>query len=314
MKGNIFSHVYITNHTFSTITIKSNYDDIEKFTRNLASILDEYKKSHNVKVECAKDILEYSSSEDIPSLEECILHASNGDDSFYQLYCDMIEKAISKYKSNLYSSLMENNISNKNKNAPPVYYPLSINNATWPGIDKNTHTSGWMDTLNRNSKFIAYSHKNKNQFITWSKINYEYIHLHDNLTNTLDSILDGTYLDYKEIITDSLNTLNQSYHILSNDPQKNLDDLNTISHYTSLIGRQLACSRQGSNKLKFKFPVDQKKGIFEEINCEYHLKINNMDNGKKLKNTNYVRIYFGLKSYSDRERKEIKIAHIGKHL
>ncbi|CAI1782731.1 hypothetical protein [Serratia quinivorans] len=314
MKREIFSHIYITSHTFAILTEESNHDDIAKFTHELSSIIDEYKKSHNIKIECAKDILEYSSAEGIPSLEECILYASNGDDSFYQFYCDMIEKAISGCKSNLYSALMEYHLSNQKKDSLPVYYPLSINHIEWPGVNENSHTSGWMDTLNKNSKFIAQHHKNKDQFIEWSKINYEYIILHDNVTVTLDSIRDGTYLDYKELITDSLNTLNQAYHILSEDPQKNLDDLNVISNLTSVIGRRLSCTRQGSNKLKFQFPTEKDKEVFEEINCEYHLKINYKDNGEKLNHKNYVRIYFGLKSYPDKLKKEIKIAHIGKHL
>ncbi|MBD8216263.1 hypothetical protein [Erwinia persicina] len=312
MKKFIASRIYITRYTCSSLSVNNTFDDIVALTDTLKSIVSDYSYSRNIHVECAKDFLDYKSPSDVLSLEEIIFQIAQEDLSIFTHYYDMFEKAISNVKSNIASSFYEDSLSGVIPKTFPRLYPLTIDGIPWPGKSIDIHTSNWKDTLKKNSMFIAENNKNKEEFINWSKDNYDNIVFHKDIKDTLDSIIQGTYQDYKFIISDSLNALNQCYHFISKDPNKNQEDLNFISSYTSNIGKQLACTRQGSNKPMFSFPIDDAEGN-ELVNCEYHLKINWDDSGRRLQSVNLVRIYFALKFHEPTGRKKIKVASIGKH-
>ena len=111
-----------------------------------------------------------------------------------------------------------------------------------------------------------------------------------------------------------MNTLNQAFYEISTDPNQNEADLNKIKEVSSKLGKTLSCTRQRKNKVEWEFQHPIKLEEYETINCEYHLKINWTDSGVALHRRKKVRVYFGLKSYDKIERKQFKLAHMGKHL
>ncbi|MCB5321685.1 hypothetical protein LH412_06500 [Yersinia intermedia] len=312
MKKFTASNIYITRYTCSALSIESEYDDIVILTENLTKVVLEYAYSKNIHIQCAKDFLEYTSPDDLLSLEDIIFQIAQEDLSIFSLYYSMFEKAISSIKSNILSSIYEQSLTEPRKNTFPRNFSLTIDGFFWPGKSADIHTHNWKDTLKKNSLFIAQNSKSKDDFINSSIKNYDNLVFHENIADTLDTIMQGTYNDYKFIISDSLNALNQCYHLISKCPNKNQEDLNLISEYTATIGKRLSCTRQGSKKPLFTFPVGDSKET-ESVNCEYHLKINWNDSGIKLTSNNFVRIYFALKYDERSERKNIKVAYIGKH-
>lgn len=310
----VASNIYICRYTCSSLSTHSGYDDIVSLTNKLAYIVSEYAYSKNISIKCAKDFLEYKDTNDETSLEEVLLEIAQQDLSIFSLYYSMFEQAISHVKSNIPSSVLTNSLTTQKKNSFPRNYALVIDEALWPGIIDDAHTSSWRDTLKKNSTFIALNNKDKDDFISLSIKNYDNLIFHEDISNTLDTIMRGTYKDYKFIISDSLNALNQSYNFISKSPNNNQEDLNIISDYTGKIGKKLSCTRQGANKPMFNFPSDDpKSGDYEEVNCEYHLKINWNDKGIRLSSKDYIRIYFALKFNALCGHKKIKVAYIGKH-
>lgn len=248
------------------------------------------------------------------SLEEIIFQIAEEDLSFFGHYYSLFEKSISSIKSNICSSTYGQLIDKVNIDSFPRNYSLTIDGLLWPGKNESAHTHSWKDTLKKNSIFIAQNSKNKSDFVQKSQNNYDNISFHKDIGETLDTMQQSTYKDCRVIISDSLNTLNQCYHFISKCPNSNQEDLNFISEYTATIGKKLSCTRQGSNKRKFDFPIDDSKdSATESVNCEYHLKINWDDKGIKLTSKNLIRIYFALKYDDKSERKKIKVAYIGKH-
>lgn len=310
----VASNIYICRYTCSSLSIQSDYDDIVSLTEKLAYIISEYSYSKNISVKCAKDFLDFKYSSNILSIEEILFEIAKEDLSIFTLYYAMFEQAISHVKSNISSYALSNLLNKQQNNTFPRNYALTIDESVWPDILEVMHTSNWRDTLKKNSIFIALNNKNKDDFILLSIQNYDNLVFHENISDTLDTILEGTYSDYKFIISDSLNALNQSYHFISKSPNSNQDDLNIISECTGKIGKKLSCTRQGANKPTFYFPSDDSKSEKSEIvNCEYHLKINWNDKGIRLSSKHYIRIYFALKYNDLFGQKKIKIAYIGKH-
>lgn len=314
MKKFTASNVYITSHTFLSLYSNPNEEHLLNFLNELDLILKEYKNSSNISLYCASDLLEYPCGVDNTTLSDVILEMSGNDSLLLGFYLDSIEKSVSSIKSNIPSEPLLNKL-NKPVEHFPRGYLLDFKQGFDVEFDDSLKTKNWFDTLNKNSKYIIEKHRGKEQFIKWSKENYNNIDFHSDVLATLDTIISGTYYDFKVLISDSLNALNQASYILSADPQQNERDLDKIMEYTAKIGRRLTCTRQGSNKPKFSFSLDAGNDKATEIiNCEYHLKINWNDKGIRLVKENYVRIYFGMRFYSHLSQKKIKVAHIGKHL
>lgn len=308
--------VYLSLYSVDNLSAANSYEDIEVVAANLEDTLAVYKRSNNVHVECPNDFFEFG---DIgSSLNDKLLDIANDNWDQYLLAFNELNKVVLDFVKNKNTGLVISLINNQKNNLPRHYSFVLSDYFQWPNITADLHTNSWVDTLNKNSNFISEHHKNINEFISWSKINYEFLDFHPNLINTLLTIKVGTYLDYKKQLSHGLNTLNQSYHLISTDPNKNQADLNIIAEHAHRLGRSLGCSRQGRNKVPtiFKKPPLVTPSGDETINCEYHLKIDNKDDGQPIPHGKGkpVRIYFGLKSYDEYERKQFKLAHMGKHL
>lgn len=308
--------VYLTLHSVDSLSTATTYDDIESIASSLNDSLDVYKRSNNVAISCSNDFFEYGNIGE--SLDDKLYDIAQNNWDYYLLALSEMNNVVLPYVTNNNTEGMIAVINNQTATLPRHYSFILSNTYNWPTVAPEQHTSSWSHTLSLNSKFIADNHTDIQEFISWSTMNYEYLDFHPNLENTLNTIQVGTYTDYKQLLSHGLNTLNQSYHLISTDSNQNQADLNIISDLTHKLGQQLSCSRQGSNKVDadFKKPKLVLPAGNETINCEYHLKIDTRDNGQPIPRGrgNPVRIYFGLKSYTEYERKQFKLAHMGKHL
>ncbi|MBY7806125.1 hypothetical protein KW444_02385 [Vibrio fluvialis] len=308
--------VYLSLYSVDSLNSANIYEDIEGIAECLREYLTVYERSNNVHVECPTDFFDFG--EVGSSLEDTLLAIVNDNWDQYQLAYSELSKVVLGFVKNNDTQRLISLINHQQLNLPRHYSFVISDSYQWPNVAADLHTDSWTDTLRKNSKFISDHHSNIGEFISWSKMNYEYLDFHPNLINTLSTIKVGTYLDYKEQLSHGLNTLNQAYHLISTDANQNQADLNVIAEHTHRLGKSLGCSRQGSNKVPtiFKKPPLVTPSGNETINCEYHLKIDNKDNGQPIPHGkgNPVRIYFGLKTYNEYERKQFKLAHMGKHL
>ncbi|MBL4829036.1 MAG: hypothetical protein JKY55_03985 [Aliivibrio sp.] len=310
------SKVYLSRYSINGLSPTSTYQEIENILVLLKKNLTVYDRSNNIVIESAKELLEYVDNGH--KLDDVLFDASNNDLMLYQEYLKMFEKVISPYVGYHDTQEIVNIITNQEDQIQDRHFSrhygyISPDTYTWPNIDNKLLTHSWSNTLNLNSEFISQYHTNSRQFIEWSKLNYEYIDFHYDIESTLHTVKQGTYLDYKNLFSHAMNTLNQAFHEISNDSNQNEQDLGVISRISGQLDRTLTCTRQRKNKVKWDFihPISNES---EEINCEYHFKINWTDQGLGLHKKKKVRIYFGLKSYNDIERKQFKLAHMGKHL
>ena len=77
-------------------------------------------------------------------------------------------------------------------------------------------------------KVYCGKHIGSAEFISWSIDNYEFLTFHPDVQSSLQTIQVGEYTDYKYLLSHALNTLNQSYHFISTDPQYNEQDLEKL--------------------------------------------------------------------------------------
>lgn len=291
-------------------------EKLEYILSNLDSELTKYSPSspNNIVIEFPNDFTAYNINGQ--NFEDLILQLVEDDWGKWQYYMSEVEKIVGRYieYENTLSLLYK--AANYTDPFPVVYLYVCESNNIWPNLNKSKYTYNWSHTLTLNSKLILEVSNDLDSFVDLCRKNFEFIEFHDEILTTIKSIQGADYRDVIVTIIHALNVLNQAYHIISTDPNQNLQDLNTIVQLSNSLGLRLDCTRQGSNKVErdFILPPETKKCGREVINCEYHLKIDNYDNGQPITQYNKVRIYFGLKSYDELPRKRVTIAHIGKHL
>lgn len=311
----IFTKICISPYSIANFTSSSNINDLEEIFSFLKKIISDHKVFDNVFIECVTDIYDYPINNS--SFYDNLLEVFNFDDIITQHFFSELQIIIGEYIKYNNTFSMLNLI--QNNNPLPILLPLTYDQSfLWDGLDRIKHTSCLSETLKINSDYIILNHGDEAQFISLCKRAFVFLEFHDDIEATLKTIKIGNYSNYIGLITHSLDVLNQSYLIISTESNKNLDDLNTIMVLSSKLGKRLECTRQGKNKVEMKFNVPKQISMTgkEMINCEYHLKIDEFDNGTKIPHGdgNPVRIYFGLKSYEDLPRKRLTVAHIGMHL
>lgn len=295
---------------------RSSSDDLEEMLLFFKEIVTTHSIYHNILIECVNDIFDYKV--DGLSFQDIILEIFDLDEGIYQHYLSELQKIVGEYVRYNNTPTVKSIIVSQ-RCTLPILLPLSRNGYSfWSELDDFEHTCNLRNTLKISSNYIANNYKNESEFIKLCKINYIFLDFHDDIESTLRTIKIGKYYDYINLITHSLNVLNQSYFLVSTDANKNQEDLNVIMNLSNDLGERLECSRQGKNKVEWEFKNISISHLNERetINCEYHLKINKMDDGRDipLGDGNPIRIYFGLKSYPELDRKQFKVAHIGKHL
>lgn len=314
--NNTFTIIYISPYSIDNFTSNSTAEELESILDFLKNIILSHNSFTNITIECVNDIYDYQING--YSFQDKLLDAFNFDEGIYQYYLSELQKIVGEYiKYN--NTLSAKSIIISQNNTLPILLPLTYNESIlWGDLLEFPHTYDIEITLALNSKYIVTNFVNESRFIELCKLNYIFLDFHDDVEDTLKTIKFGKYLDYIELITHSLNVLHQSYLLISNDANKNLEDLDFIMTLSHKLGKRLECTRQGRNKVEWEFKKPSLISLTDKeiINCEYHLKIDQMDNGRPIPfgPGNPVRIYFGLKSYNELDRKQFKVAHIGMHL
>ncbi|MCT9288087.1 hypothetical protein KTH76_02115 [Acinetobacter baumannii] len=311
-----FSLILGSIFSFGCLNKIDSEDKLENILNSLDSELTKYSPStpNNIIIEFPNDFTEYDINGQ--NFEDLILRLVEDDWGKWQHYMNEVQKIIGRYieYENTLSLLYK--AKNYTNPFPVIYLYVCDSTNIWPDLDKSKYTYNWSHTLTLNSKLISQISYNLDSFVELCRKNFEFIEFHDEILTTIKSIQGADYKAVIETVLHALNVLNQAYHIISTDPNQNLQDLNTIVQLSDSLGLRLDCTRQGSNKVErdFVLPLETKRCGREVINCEYHLKIDNYDGGQPIAQHNKVRIYFGMKSYNELPRKRITIAHIGKHL
>jgi hypothetical protein len=130
--------------------------------------------------------------------------------------------------------------------------------------------------------------------------------------STFDSIrkIDGGYTKFIKGITDCLRYMNE-YKVIAHDSKNNIDQLNACLDFPVTV------EGGGKNKriikaLKRNFLIDSV--AYDDVNCEYHYKLERIDGAKGNGTYYFNRIYFGFFNRIDENDPKIAIAHIGEHL
>jgi hypothetical protein len=295
------STVYGSSYSFAHITQESSTDDVEAAIKSLSNAIDEIGQSKYNTIEFATDT----------SLDDILLEITN-DDSFAIHLSNEIEKSIGGNKSYRDSQTMVSELLAQTFQELPVIYPYT-QQMQWDGLSDIKHIQSYSEVCNQNSLHFKNAITTRDSFTDKAKVVYEHIDFCSIFSDKLKTIKRGSFLDYLDQFSHALNTLNQSYHKISNDSNKNEDDLVIIRTVSADLGRSLACTRQGNQKPHFDFPVIGCEGEFETVDCEYHLKLNFDDQNIRLPTGYYNRVYFGLKFCEKTNRKQIKLAYIGEH-
>lgn len=129
---------------------------------------------------------------------------------------------------------------------------------------------------------------------------------------TFDSIrkIEGGYAKFIRGITDCLRYMNE-YKVIAHDSKNNIDQLNACLDFPVTV------EGGGKNKriikaLKRNFLINSV--AYDDVNCEYHYKLERIDGAKGNGTYYFNRIYFGFFNRIDENRPKIAIAHIGEHL
>ncbi|EKO3407992.1 hypothetical protein R1U54_000182 [Vibrio fluvialis] len=145
---------------------------------------------------------------------------------------------------------------------------------------------------------------------------FDNISYHHNFESTLSTVVSGDFKSYSIEFARSLKILHDSFPKLTSKGH-NPPDLDIIRCESGIAGRAMDCTVQGSNKAllcnkSFDIKlIDGKQHHIASLNCEYHLKINHDNNGKRLSKRFYNRAYFGLPLING--KKYIALYHLGKH-
>jgi len=312
----LFCKVYISAYSLMPISNQSSINDFDVLLEYLDNFILGHKCYNNIHIECTNDIFDYEIEGN--SLEYILLEILNFDYGIYSHYLSELQKIVGEFVKYNNTLCVKNKIISYSDDVPLLIPVFNNRKKIWGDLELIKHTSSICETLKINSDYVAVNSKSEEEFIDLCKKNYIFLDFHDDIADTLKTIKIGRYLNYINLITHSLNVLNQAYSLISTEANKNLDDLNEIMILSDKLGKRLECTRQSKNKVEWEFQVSQEISLNkkETVNCEYHLKIDEMDDGREIPRGlgNPVRIYFGLKTYKEFERKKFKIAHIGMHL
>jgi hypothetical protein len=129
---------------------------------------------------------------------------------------------------------------------------------------------------------------------------------------TFDSIrkIEGGYTKFIRGITDCLSYMNE-YEVIPHDSKHNINQLNAHLDFPITV------EGGGKNKrtikaLKRNFLINSK--AYDDVNCEYHYKLERSDGANGNGTYYFNRIYFGFFNRIDEDKPKIAIAHIGEHL
>ncbi|CCP01508.1 hypothetical protein L420_01695 [Enterobacter hormaechei subsp. hoffmannii UCICRE 9] len=122
--------------------------------------------------------------------------------------------------------------------------------------------------------------------------------------------IEGGYENFLKSITEFLYFVN-NYTIIPNDSQHNIRIMNSSLPYL-VTPEGGGKNKRAIGELKRDFKVGD--CIYKDVNCEFHYKLEYMDNTNRKGTYYYNRIYFGFFNRIPDRPAQIAIAHIGDHL
>ncbi|ENM5916967.1 hypothetical protein CW613_001029 [Vibrio mimicus] len=304
------NNIFISGFSFD-LTNGSNLDDWHDVLDRLEEFLNEIKDYNKAQV--AADCLEYRLGGD--TLDDIIFEISNMNE---QLSAEMLRDfnmVVSNFKSRIYTNTILNS-----SGAGPVYngsfISLYIQNKLLPAVSGiiQVNSSDELDELNYYN--LGHFPVNEASFSSRAQLIFDNISYHHNFESTLSTVVSGDFKLYSIEFARSLKILHDSFPKLTSKGH-NPPDLDTIRCESGIAGRAMDCTVQGSNKAllcnkSFDIKlIDGKQHHIASLNCEYHLKINHDNNGKRLSKRFYNRAYFGLPLING--KKYIALYHLGKH-
>ncbi|MCE0555484.1 hypothetical protein [Motilimonas sp. E26] len=325
MKG---SKSYASAYSFNHIDVNNtlDYDSLAAHVSDIEQVIDSFSVSKNHSLLFSTDYSEFPVNGS--DLQTRLLEIT-GDPSAAIHFLGEFEKAIGMHKSYLDTTQIVSAIQANPLQDLPFEYAYKVN-VNWPMIADKKHISSYFDLCNQNSFNFKNGVTTRAEFTEKAVITYEHIQFHPQFEDKLKTIKRGTFMDYLSEFSHGLNTLNQAFFDISKDKNRNQNDLKIISEKSAepeLKGRKLTCTRQGSEKPFFDFDDLNREEIVEDehgnkikkypkdnINAEYHLKLNFNDQSIKIDNSDdYNRAYFAMKYCDLTDRKYIKLAYIGEH-
>jgi len=304
--NNIFVSSYSLNLSGS-----SSFADFEAEVEQLASFFANAASYNNV--ELCQDFLEYDLGGE--TLDDILFEISGYNDPIYTEMLKEISFLTKGKKKGTYS-----NIALSSSGYGEVWNGEFIGYYGQGKPIPNVHTNL---VVNCASSLYALNYKNLGEyptneasFINRSKLMFSNISYHENIQSTLSTVKSGNFALYSVEFARTLEALHNAFPKLTNKGHYK-PDLEIIKAESGISGRTMDCTVQGSDKsaLKQDFDIITLSGDVskhKKLNCEFHLKINFDNQGRKLTNGFYNRAYFGLPLING--KKYIALLHLGKHL
>ncbi|MFH0270564.1 hypothetical protein [Vibrio jasicida] len=304
------NNVFVTGYSFN-LSSSSSYIEYQSALDDLDSFIGIIPKYNNL--EFCQDFLTYDLGGE--SFDDILYEVSNYNDP---LYTEMIKE------------LNELTQGKKKGAFTDVVISCSGYGTVWNGefisyygqgkLIPNVHADLVVDCQSSlyalNYKNLGYYPISENSFAERAQLIFNNISYHKDFHLTLATVKSGNFKLYSVEFARTLETLHNAFPKLTSRGHYE-PDLNIIKTESGISGRTMDCTVQGSNKsaLKKDFSIKTLDGnisVHNNLNCEYHLKVNFDNNGRKLQSGFYNRAYFGLPLISG--TKYIALMHLGKHL
>lgn len=312
MKGTVVNvnNVFVTGYSFN-LSGSNSYKEYLSALDDLGSFIDAIPKYN--KLEFCQDFLTYD------------LGGESFDDIIYE---------VSNYNNPLYTEMIKelNELTRGKKKGACTDVVISSSGygIAWngefisyygqgkliPGVHADLVVDCPSTLYSLNYKNLGDYPINERSFSERAKLMYSNISYHKDFHSTLATVKSGNFKLYSVEFARTLEALHNAFPKLTSQGHYG-PDLNIIKTETGISGRTMDCTVQGSNKsaLKKDFSIETLDGnvsVHKNLNCEYHLKVNFDNNGRKLQSGFYNRAYFGLPLIN--ETKYIALMHLGKHL
>lgn len=304
----MINNVYISSYALAikNTDSRSEFDAALKSLHEfLVGVPDYNKRKVN------SDILEHSING--KPLHEILLQISNNSSPEYAELLKEFHNVISKFLSDITTTTAIQESSNANPKAGDffAFYTQGINIT---GVSQSIHVDSTDKLYQLNYKNLQTYPIDAINFVTRAKLLFKNLSFHKDIHIHLAQTKNGGVDSFSMEFARALLALHNAMPNLSTGGTE--ADLILIRQETSKTGNSIDCTRQGSNKegLVVDFEVtdvSNKTHKISSLNCEFHLKIDFNNSGKKVPSGQYKRVYFGLPIIQN--KRYIALLRLGDH-
>lgn len=304
------NNIFITGDSLG-VESKSSLDDYENSLDRLSEFLELSPNYNNIEV--CNDWLKYKSSDE--TFDDILVEISGFSDPLYtEMLKDVsyiLKSRVGKLSTEISYSLAGSGLV---LNDEFIGFYSQKNKIT--NVDDSLVVKNNKELLSLNYFNLEEFPINEKSFSDRSKLIFNNINFHNDFEKTLGTVKNNDFKKYSIEFTRSLKTLHNAFPRLTNKGH-NPPDLKIIRDESSKSGRTMGCTVQGANKQElcnksFEIKcIENLIHIKNNLNCEYHLKINFDNNDQKVNKKFYNRAYFGLPLINN--KKYIALLHLGCH-